>query len=183
MTQGYVFRANLEMAPRPVWTAPSRYRTIRDAGQTRASASADIDPRIKLWDSTAEFSDWKTASKSKMKLVLSKIQTILKECKDFNWDGYQAKPISKKSCDLSLEFLSLLPDNLPFPNLVPEPTGLLGLEWESEDEETSLMISFNEESKISIGYYNNLSEEEFYGSTPYKGIVPTNLIQFLKGFM
>lgn len=181
MTHNFILKLNLEMAPRPAWAAPSRYRTIKNAAPVRAVAVTDLNSKQR--DSSAEFSDWKTASKSKMKAMLSEIQEILKECKDSNWDGYEAKPISKKSCDLAIDFLSLLPNDLPSPNLVPEPTGLLGLEWESDDEEISLMISFSEESKISIGYYDNNSEEEFFGSTPYKKRVPTNLIQFLKGFM
>lgn len=54
---------------------------------------------------------------------------VFKDCSEANWDGYNARPISDKAFLEALKLLQLLPAYLPSPEIVPEPTGEMGLEW------------------------------------------------------
>jgi len=50
-------------------------------------------------------------------------------CSKANWDGYNATPISESAFFEATKLLELLPSYLPLPDITPEPTGEIGLEW------------------------------------------------------
>ena len=120
---------------------------------------------------------------NKMNEIHLETQSILRECNYANWDGYGGGPISKESCMYAINFLSLLPDRFPKPDLVPEPSGLLGMEWEKEDSKISLMLSFNKNKRASFGFINRSTNEEYFGSWPYNENIPEKFIPFLNYFI
>ncbi len=57
------------------------------------------------------------------------LHQILQDCSKVNWDGYNASPISERAFFEANKLLELLPSDVPTPEIVPEPTGDIGLEW------------------------------------------------------
>ncbi len=64
-------------------------------------------------------------------LILS-LREVFEECSEPNWDGYDAAPISKKAYLEALKVLEHLPLTLPLPEIVPEASGEIGMEWYRE---------------------------------------------------
>ena len=51
------------------------------------------------------------------------------ECCEENWDGYGALAVSPVVLFEAIRFICALPQRLPTPEVVPEPTGDIGFEW------------------------------------------------------
>lgn len=68
--------------------------------------------------------------------VLSTLSKVFEECFEENWDGYNARPISFEAYEEARRFVELLPSYIPLPEVVPEPTGEIGLEWYKEKQYT-----------------------------------------------
>lgn len=68
-------------------------------------------------------------SRSQLDLSLTAIKEVFKDCSEPNWDGYNAIPISYEAYCEAGKLLTLLPLSFPMPEIVPEPTGEIGLEW------------------------------------------------------
>ena len=56
------------------------------------------------------------------------IQTY-EECCEENWDGYGSLAVSPAVLFEAIRFICALPQRLPSPEIVPEPTGDIGFEW------------------------------------------------------
>lgn len=65
--------------------------------------------------------------------LLTDLEEVFLECLDEGWDGYNARPLSIASYTDALNFLRLIPTNIYAPDIVPEPSGGIGLEWISSD--------------------------------------------------
>jgi len=74
------------------------------------------------------------------------------ECSKANWDGYDALPISMKTCNEAEKFLGDLPFFLPIPCIVPQPDGGIAFEWLGEEDKT-FIASFNGEGIIYLSWY------------------------------
>ena len=62
--------------------------------------------------------------------VLSDLKKIFREYFEKDWDGYGALPISQEAYHEAVRFLVALPLSwLPTPEVVPEPEGDIGFEW------------------------------------------------------
>lgn len=57
------------------------------------------------------------------------LERIESECKEYNWDGYGASPLLQKALMEIKIILRELPLCLDRPQIVPEPSGAIGLEW------------------------------------------------------
>ena len=65
-----------------------------------------------------------------------------------NWDGYGAQPLSIGAYIGAKKFLELLPANIDMPDIVPEPSGSIGLEW-YHDKHNVISIGFHGETRAS----------------------------------
>jgi hypothetical protein len=61
--------------------------------------------------------------------ALEELRATYRECSEQNWDGYDALPISQATYDEAERFLNALPSWVPIPQIVPEPSGDIGFEW------------------------------------------------------
>jgi hypothetical protein len=61
--------------------------------------------------------------------ALDALSETYRECNEQNWDGYDALPISQATYDEAIRFLNALPSWMPTPEIVPEPSGDIGFEW------------------------------------------------------
>ncbi|HLA37129.1 MAG TPA: hypothetical protein VJZ02_01540 [Candidatus Brocadiales bacterium] len=73
-------------------------------------------------------------SRSQLNLLLAALEGVFKDCSEPNWDGYNALPISYEAYRKAEKLLTLLPISLPMPEIGPEPTGEIGLEWYTEKQ-------------------------------------------------
>lgn len=61
--------------------------------------------------------------------TIAALDDVYQECCESNWDGYGAQPITEEVYQEAFKLLTLLPSNFPMPEVVPEPTGGIGLQW------------------------------------------------------
>ncbi|MBU9520265.1 hypothetical protein QZM19_14705 [Burkholderia multivorans] len=57
-----------------------------------------------------------------------------------NWDGYDADPISEDACNAAKSFLVSLPSSFESPDLCPNPSGTISMEWESPNGQAQLEL-------------------------------------------
>lgn len=101
------------------------------------------DEQKRVYDRTPRPVDTEISASS----IIDEIKTIASDCSVKNWDGYDAAPIKGESVKAAIKFLNDIQISPPIPDVVPEPDGDLGLEWEI-DSENWLIISFHGTSVI-----------------------------------
>jgi hypothetical protein len=79
-------------------------------------------------------------SRSQLDLSLTVLKEVFKDCSEPNWDGSNAISISYGAYCEAEKLLTLLPLSLSMPEIVPEPTGEIGLEW-YKDKQFVFVIS------------------------------------------
>lgn len=94
------------------------------------------------------------------------------ECRDPNWDGYGALPVSEATYQLAYQFLEALPLGTPPPSFGAEPDGHLTLEWHRSPQWT-LSISVSPEGELH--YAALLGIRKAYGTEPFFGDVPKTI--------
>ena len=105
--------------------------------------------------------------------VLSELLQTVKECRDPNWDGYGAEPVSDVTCQFAQQFLNVLPLGISAPRIGAEPDGHLTVEWYRSPHRT-LSVSISPEGDLHyaalIGTAKAFGTEAFFGEAP-KAIV------------
>ena len=76
------------------------------------------------------------------------LKSVLIECSQNNWDGYDSIPISDNAILRAWNYADNLPKEIPIPEVTPEPDGELALEWYGKDGSV-FSISFGENDIIS----------------------------------
>ena len=66
--------------------------------------------------------------------IQDKLRQILIDCHEPDWDGYGAHPISLAVVAKTIKLLEKLPDDLPEPEIKPEPNGCLTLVWRTNNK-------------------------------------------------
>lgn len=111
-------------------------------------------------------------------LVLDKLELVHNECASENWDGYDASPIEDIAFQEMRNLICALPSFISVPDVIPEPDGAIGLEWEN-DEGHSFIISLN--GTNIINYAGMFGEDiETYGTEQFKGNIPKAILHNLK---
>ena len=97
---------------------------------------------------------------------LNELYQVYQECRNPNWDGYNAFPVLTDTVSLAGEFLSSLPLGTPSPSFGAEPDGHITMEWHHSPFRT-LSISISPEKKLHfaalIGANSYYGTENFYG--------------------
>ncbi len=81
-----------------------------------------------------------------------------------DWDGYDADPISSRACEAARTFLTSLPHSFESPDLCPNPSGTISMEWQSSEGEAQLEIGRSKYSfymrrrGLPTVYHNGASE-------------------------
>jgi hypothetical protein len=105
--------------------------------------------------------------------VLSELFQTVQECRDPNWDGYGAEPVSDAAYDFAQQFLKALPLGTIAPSIGADPDGHLTVEWYRSPRRT-LSVSISPEGELHyaalIGLAKAFGTEPFFGEAP-KAIV------------
>lgn len=103
------------------------------------------------------------------------IEDILLECSGQDWDGYGAKPVSQDSVRLVRKFLKMLPNDISYPDLEPEPNGALSMTWIKRGYH--LGISIDEKKQI---FWGGISPHgRVYGEARFIEEIPKELLYIL----
>lgn len=102
---------------------------------------------------------------------------VFEECRQANWDGYGAAPVSVRAFQSACEFLEALPLGTPAPSIGAEPDGHITLEWYHSPRRT-LSISVSPEGDLH--YAALMGSSKAYGTEPFFGEVSKEIMDLIR---
>ena len=109
--------------------------------------------------------------------VLSSLLEVYKECSNADWDGYGAVGVTSDAYEEAKKIIDLLPSSIQMPEIVPEPTGEIGLEWRRARGRIFIM-SVNGSHRIS--YAGIFDGNETHGLEHYEKTLPPVVTEHLR---
>jgi len=105
------------------------------------------------------------------------LRAVWEECREPNWDGYEALPVSPAALRNSRLFLGSLPLGVPPPSIGAEPDGALTLEWHCSARRTlSVSLSAGDELHFAALFGPN----RVYGTEAFVGEVPEPILDLIR---
>ncbi|WP_155996464.1 hypothetical protein [Verrucomicrobium sp. 3C] len=108
--------------------------------------------------------------------IEERLCTIAEECRDPNWDGYGAEPISDVTYGLAHSFLAALPLGSPMPTVGAEADGQITFEWHRSAHRT-LSVSIVPEGRVH--YSALLGARRVHGEEPFFGEIPDRIVEII----
>lgn len=108
-------------------------------------------------------------------LAFESVYEVLREHSEADWDGDDAKPVSREACAEALRFLTMLPLTIDMPELAAEPDGAIALEWYASPS-CLFLASFRGRGIISYAgvFGKNM---EIHGKEPFTDSIPRIIIE------
>lgn len=114
------------------------------------------------------------------KKTFDELSLIFEECREADWDGYQAEPVSEGTYQLAAQFLKALPLGTSAPAIGAEPDGHITMDWYRSSRRT-LSVSISPESELH--YAALVGSGKAYGTEPFFGDVPETIMNLIKRVM
>jgi hypothetical protein len=105
------------------------------------------------------------------------LATVWEECRQPNWDGYQALPINQDTLRSAYVFLESLPLGFSAPSIGAEPDGAITLEWHRSERRT---LSVSVGSTDELHYAALLGPNRVYGAEAFFGEVPRSILDLIR---
>ena len=106
--------------------------------------------------------------------MITDINILAEECKEDNWDGYGAYPVTEETLALGIKLADLL-KAFPLADVGVGPDGHYDFDWSSGPTRPSFSLSGDKNSRIAYnvfnykdGYHGSMHVDEFYESEIYK---------------
>jgi hypothetical protein len=112
--------------------------------------------------------------------VLSELFQTVKECRDQNWDGYGAEPVSETTSNLAQQFLKALPLGTLAPSIGADPDGHLTVEWYRSPRRT---LSVSVSPKGELHYAALVGSATAFGTEPFFGEAPRSIVDLIHRVM
>ncbi len=109
--------------------------------------------------------------------VLQSLENLFKECSGEGWDGNEASPITEDAYFEAQRLISNLPINLSMPEVVPEPSGEIGLEW-SKGKDRVFIVSLS--GKNEIVYAGLFGINKVHGIEYFGDAIPSTILENLR---
>jgi hypothetical protein len=110
--------------------------------------------------------------------ITEALREFSRECGEDNWDGYGAKAVTAGAYEEAIALLNELPRELPVPQVVPEPDGSIGLEW---DNGPNRIFSVGVSGKGVIVYAGMFGKgRKSHGTEVFNDSLPENLVEQIK---
>jgi len=93
-----------------------------------------------------------------------------------DWDGHGANPMSPATLQAALHFASMLPDSLIEPDIVPEPSGTISLEWRV-DRNNIFSVEMANDALVYAGILD--SKVRKHGQEPFTSSIPEVIASIL----
>ncbi len=111
-------------------------------------------------------------------LALDELYHLYQEYSVENWDGYGAVPISETAYREAETLVRLLPSFVPAPDILPEPDGGIGLDW---DKGANFSFTISVTGNHVLAYAGLFGENnETYGTENFAGNLPKAILDNLK---
>lgn len=109
--------------------------------------------------------------------VLQSLEDLFKECSETGWDGNEASPITEDAYLEARRLINNLPINLRMPEVVPEPSGEIGLEWSKGKDRVFVLSLSGRNEIVYAGLFgmNKVHGVEYFGDT-----VPSTILENLR---
>jgi hypothetical protein len=105
------------------------------------------------------------------------LATVWEECRESNWDGYDALPVTQDTLRNAYQFLESMPSDIPAPSIGAEPDGDLTLEWHRAPRRT-LSVSVSAEGDL---HYSALfGSSRVFGTEAFFGGVPKIILDWIR---
>lgn len=124
------------------------YAALYGYGRSNTAISSEAQSTINAVAGLLESRERSQSLFGKKGLAISAIRELAVECSSDDWDGYGATAIDSSVVRNAEEFIRVLPDNLPVPEVSPEPDGSISLDW---------IRTPNQVVSVSIGSTNRLA--------------------------
>lgn len=108
--------------------------------------------------------------------VMDELCDIFDQCREPNWDGYGAAPITAEAYRYAYLLLESLPWGAPVPSVGAESDGHLTLEWHRSPRRT-LSVSISPDGDLHYAALLGLSNA--YGSEPFFGETPKTILNLI----
>lgn len=142
----------------------------RGASETAGFIAKEIQERRQKWLSSYTFGQ-------QLNVSLKELQQIFQECRQANWDGYEAMPVAHETYEMVYQFLEAIPIGTPAPSLGTEPDGHITLEWYRSPRRL-LSVSISPEGDLHYAALSGSSTH--YGTEPFYGEVPSMLLDIIR---
>lgn len=114
------------------------------------------------------------------KKTVDELWLRFEECREANWDGYDADPVTEETYQFAAQILRALPLATAMPDIGAEADGHLTMEWYRSPRRTlSLSIS----SKGELHYAALIGGSKAYGTEPFFGEIPETIMNLINRVM
>lgn len=118
-------------------------------GGTAVSDEAGRTRKVAAW--IAAMVERSQALSGRTADALAALGAVARDCAEPDWDGYGAAPIDPAAVALARQFLRVLPDELPMPEVAADPDGAVSLDW-VQARYRSVSISINAGGRLSYAW-------------------------------
>ena len=105
------------------------------------------------------------------------LTAVWASCREANWDGFDALPVSEASLRNARLFLESMPMGIPAPSIGAEPDGALTLEWHHSTRRT-LSVSVSHDGNLH--YAALFGPSRVYGTEAFFGEAPESILELIR---
>ena len=114
----------------------------------------------------------------RLRAAFENLDEIIESCSHENWDSYGAKIISDSAYREARRFIQLLPSTIPQPNISPEPSGGITLEWYKDLNHVFYVILSGTGVVTYAGLYGVDNQDS--GTVYFGDSLPTSIIDKIR---
>ncbi len=128
-----------------VWLGTAALTACARQRSAFSSTALDLETEVALVMKTTEVSQVLFGRKS---ATISLLKKLADECAASNWDGNESNAINETAVQTAEAFIRAMPDDMPMPELAPDPDGSILLDW---------IVSRQRMFSVSVGQNNRLA--------------------------
>jgi hypothetical protein len=107
--------------------------------------------------------------------LLDELRDVFEECLEENWDGYGAPSVTLEACLDAARFIDLLSPSIPLPEIAPESSGEINLEW-YKSKDHIFVVSFSGDNTVAYaGLFG--SSGRIHGREHFVDSIPQVIIE------
>lgn len=114
------------------------------------------------------------------KRTVDELWLRFEECREANWDGYGAEPVTEEVYQLAAQILKALPLATAMPDIGAEPDGQLTMEWYRSPRRT---LSVSISPKGELHYAALIGASKAYGTESFFGEIPETIMNLINRVM